>query len=203
MRNTKKQNTDHLWTDIKTSKRKIVNAAIGCFEKFGPQKTTMGDIAQAAGISRPTLYRVFKDRPSLVEEIIIKRIVDMGARTHKYVSKYEKFIDALVEGSLIGIAAGHEDVLFKEIVATESSHRLDQFLFRTNDQLFKGMCNLWFPLINAGRDEGVVKNNLSNEQIVEIIINIHGLLLMRDDYGPAKQRQFLETVLVPAVTKPV
>ena len=199
----KKRNADHLWTDIETSKKKIVDAAIACFEKFGPQKTNMGDIAKAAGISRPTLYRVFEDRPSLVEAVITKRIVEMGARINRQVSEYENFIDSLVEGSLIGVAAGREDVLFKEILATESSHRVEQFLFRANDQLFAGMCALWFPLIDAGREEGVVKNNLTNEQVVEIIINIHALLQMRDDYGPDKQRQFLETVLVPAVTKQV
>lgn len=65
------------------------------------------------------------------------------------------------------------------------------------------MCELWFPLIDKGRKEGVVKGDLSNEQIVEIIINIHSLLTLRDDYGWAKPRRFLKTVLLPAITNSV
>jgi len=34
---------------------KIVDAAIRCFERFGPQRTSMNDIADEAGISRRAL----------------------------------------------------------------------------------------------------------------------------------------------------
>ena len=39
---------------------RIIEAAITCFRKFGPLKTSMNDIADAAG--RQTGYRTFRSR---------------------------------------------------------------------------------------------------------------------------------------------
>src|SRR5262245_11957892 len=43
-------------TDVR---ERIVNAAEGCFARYGVGKTTVEDIAAAAGLSRATVYRSF------------------------------------------------------------------------------------------------------------------------------------------------
>jgi AcrR family transcriptional regulator len=48
----------------------IVAAASSVFRRYGFARTTMGDIAQAAGLSRPTLYAAFPDKPSIFEAVI-------------------------------------------------------------------------------------------------------------------------------------
>jgi AcrR family transcriptional regulator len=42
--------------DLRDTQHKIVDAAVRCFERYGPQRTSMSDIAEEAGISRRTLY---------------------------------------------------------------------------------------------------------------------------------------------------
>ena len=44
---------------------KIIEAAIRVFVKYGPRKTSMGDIASEAGVSRQTLYDVFGNKADL------------------------------------------------------------------------------------------------------------------------------------------
>ena len=45
---------------------RIVEAAIGVFVRYGAKKTTMADIAEAAGISRQTVYASFGDKDGII-----------------------------------------------------------------------------------------------------------------------------------------
>ncbi len=46
-------------------RREILDAALACFLQFGYTKTSLDDIAQRAGISRPLLYRKFKNKEDI------------------------------------------------------------------------------------------------------------------------------------------
>jgi len=54
----------------------IVRAAIGVFLRYGYARTTMGDIAQAAGLTRPTLYLTFPDKERIFTAVVEKMIDD-------------------------------------------------------------------------------------------------------------------------------
>ncbi len=45
---------------------RIVEAAIGIFIRYGAKKTTMADIAEAAGVSRQTVYASFGDKDGII-----------------------------------------------------------------------------------------------------------------------------------------
>ena len=49
---------------------KIVAAAIQCFVRYGARKTSMADIASAAGVSRQTLYDSFDGKDGLIRAAI-------------------------------------------------------------------------------------------------------------------------------------
>ena len=53
-----------------STKNKIVDAAIATFIRYGARKTAMTDIADAAGVSRQTLYDQFGSKDDLVEAAI-------------------------------------------------------------------------------------------------------------------------------------
>jgi AcrR family transcriptional regulator len=54
----------------------IVRAAIGVFLRYGYARTTMRDIAQAAGLTRPTLYLTFPDKERIFTAVVEKMIDD-------------------------------------------------------------------------------------------------------------------------------
>ncbi|AKV04269.1 Transcriptional regulator, TetR family [Labilithrix luteola] len=51
-------------------REKVVEAATDVFRRYGYGRTTMADIAQAAKISRPTLYATFSDKAGIFESVI-------------------------------------------------------------------------------------------------------------------------------------
>ena len=57
-------------------REQIVDAATGVFLRYGYARTTMGDIAQAAGLTRPTLYVAFPDKEQIFTAVVEKMITD-------------------------------------------------------------------------------------------------------------------------------
>lgn len=185
----------------RSSKANITEAAIRLFETEGVQRISMEDIAAGAGISRKTLYRVFDDRQELVERILNIRFADLSGKIHKKMSTMKSLEQALVEGSAYSVSTGLRDELISSIVEHETNHRLDQFLLAGNEGILRGLGEIWFPIIEKGRKDGRVRDQLSNERIIEIIIGMQTFLLMRDDYGRKERKAFLEDVLVPTILK--
>ena len=194
----RKQNSPIAWGDAKESKQIIIDAAAKCFEQYGPQRTSMDDIAGAAGISRKTLYRVFSDRPQLIQAVLEWRWSKIAKKLEKRLARATSFEEALLEGSVTGVSASRNDKLANDIIHKATDHTLEQFLLHGNTRTHKATQEVWQSTIDRGRQEGLVKPNLSDERIMEIIISIHSLLLLQDD-SPAKQRAFLKDVLLPAI----
>ena len=53
-----------------TTRDAIIEAARGRFLRFGPQKTTMDEVARAAGCSRTTLYSYFRNKEDLYGSLL-------------------------------------------------------------------------------------------------------------------------------------
>ncbi len=185
----------------RTSKQEIVESALKCFEKFGPHRTSMTDIAEEAGISRKTLYRIFEDRPALIEHILNLRLIKMGSKIRKKIESYEDLQEALIEGSIVSIAVAREDKIFNEILQKDTNHSVEQFLFQSNEQTRFEVTDIWSPVIDRGRAKGLVREDIPNVRLVEFISSVQALLLMRDDYDEIEQRTFLSDLLVPAIMR--
>jgi|AP95_1055475.scaffolds.fasta_scaffold00478_8 AcrR family transcriptional regulator len=57
-------------TSVTDMRRRIIAAGYRMLLQFGENKTSMGDIADAAGVSRGTVYRYFDDRDQLLEAVM-------------------------------------------------------------------------------------------------------------------------------------
>ncbi|GJM13473.1 MAG: hypothetical protein DHS20C12_18760 [Pseudohongiella sp.] len=68
----KKSQTTLSKTDAKQNA--VLDAAADVFAQYGFKRTTMNDIAQASGISRPALYLMFKNKEHLFHELAAYRI---------------------------------------------------------------------------------------------------------------------------------
>lgn len=53
---------------LRAEKREaILRAAAACFNERGMEATTMDDVASVLGVTKPTLYRLFRDKTALIE----------------------------------------------------------------------------------------------------------------------------------------
>jgi AcrR family transcriptional regulator len=184
--------------DLRDEKRAIIDAAVRCFERFGPQRTSMSDIADEAGISRRTLYRVFDDRQALVEQLLFRRLMALGTTVRQRLDTYTDVEDALIDGSVYSVEVGESDTLFVEVVTHEHGRSIERFLV-SDPPLRSAIVEVWAPILSAGREAGRVRADLTDERIVELIMSVQSIAQVRDDLDRAGRRELFRDLLVPAV----
>jgi AcrR family transcriptional regulator len=59
---------------------RILEGAARCFTSVGVRKTTVAEIAAAAGITKPTFYRRFTDKAEVVEALVRRETDDLARR---------------------------------------------------------------------------------------------------------------------------
>ena len=89
--------------DTKTQpvRERLLDAAEGCLAQFGPQKTSMEDVARAAGMSRATVYRYFENRDALLLGVASRQASGPRGRSDPLpLARYSTISDWMVEGLL-------------------------------------------------------------------------------------------------------
>ena len=69
-----------------TTTADVVSAAAQMFEARGYRNVTIDDIGQAAGISRPTVYKYIESKPWLLEQMVAAITDEMTGPLHELVS---------------------------------------------------------------------------------------------------------------------
>jgi len=80
--------------------RRIVDAALTCYRKFGVRKSTLEDIAREAGVSRATIYRYFPNKDVLLRVVISQEIARILGRFQAELNSGDRLADRLARGIL-------------------------------------------------------------------------------------------------------
>lgn len=95
---------------------RIVTAAYHCFERFGVAKTSMEDIASAAGLSRQTVYNHFSGRSAIIESVCLLEAVKVNAEVRKRVIRSGSFEERLADALYLIIRTVSENVYLKSFL---------------------------------------------------------------------------------------
>lgn len=88
-------------------RKTILDAAFGVFVTYGFKRTTMADIAEAAGMSRPALYLVFKNKSEIYAAKFHDMLEDVRLAVRQAFAGHEDFRAALLAAIDITIIAPH------------------------------------------------------------------------------------------------
>lgn len=122
-------------TELPDRRRAILEAAFKTFVSYGFKRTTMADIADGAGISRPALYLLFKNKGDIfragfemfIEELLATMEAVLSGDTHLP----ERVADSVIAGMVTP---------FKGIVDTPHGAEL----FDAKQDLAADLGNDWF-----------------------------------------------------------
>jgi len=82
------------------ARRRLVDAACSCFERFGFEKTGLSDVAAEAGVTRRTVYRYFDNTDELMRAafaLVAGGIVDrMVAHARRFDDPGDRIIEAML-----------------------------------------------------------------------------------------------------------
>jgi len=183
----------------------VLEAAEKCFKQFGIAKTTMGDVARTAGISRATLYRQFADRESLVLACVMRRSRMNIAPAREYIANWPDFADRVVEGICHNVQRGHRDPLVGLLVSPDELSTSNDLLIRSGAsvQLTR---ELWEPIFREAQLLGEMRKDVDLDLLCEWIADLEIMYISQlatAEGDPlarfrTKLRAFLVPTLLPA-----
>lgn len=152
---------------------RIIKEATKQFFQFGIRNITMDNIAVTLGISKRTVYEIFKDKSELVETCIVKLTVMQEERIKTVVSDSSNVIEAIFVFMREGIKAMNSinPVFFKDLekLYPEMWKKLE------NDNNAK-QYNLSATLLKRGIDEGLFLKNVNIEIVSKLFHEQVGIL---------------------------
>lgn len=185
--------------DSEAAQAHFLDAAEACFERYGVAKTTMEDIAKMAGVSRPTVYRHFADRETLIVAVVMRRARSLIDKTQAFIRRQRTLEDQLVEGLLFLVRTGRKDPFVRLLVNPEHFELAQQILGAT-DATVDLTHEMWEPILKEALDRGELDPALDFYAIARWLTHIELILVGRLDLTPNEDevREMLRTFLVPA-----
>ena len=90
-------------TSTEQARERLMDAAIVCLQRYGLEKTGVGDIAAAAGGTKPTIYNYFASRDELLHSAVHRASVALGERLLEHALRFEAPADQVVEAVLFAL----------------------------------------------------------------------------------------------------
>ena len=87
-------------TNAEQAKARLMDAALACLQRYGLEKTGVGDIAAAAGVSKPTIYNYFSSRDELLQAALGRAGRALGARIIAHARSFSEPAEQVVEAIL-------------------------------------------------------------------------------------------------------
>ena len=191
--------------DSKTKpvRERLLDAAEGCLEQFGPQKTSMEDVARAAGMSRATVYRYFENRDALLLGVASRQSSALAAEAINYLARFNTISDWLVEGLLFTLREIPRRPVFASLVTSLDS-RASGSLFLGSTGLVQIGVNVLQPMFANAKAQGLLRDDVDPEMLVEWLLRVLWTYLnapsqvATDEEG---MRKLFRMMLIPAVLK--
>jgi AcrR family transcriptional regulator len=185
--------------DSEAAQVHFIDAAEACFERYGVVKTTMEDIAKMAGVSRPTVYRHFSDRDSLILAVVMRRARSLIGKAQTFIRRHDRFEDQLVEGLLFLVKTGRKDPFVRILVSPEHLELAHQILGAT-DAVIDLNLEMWRPILAEAVARGELNPDLDFREIARWLTHVELIMVGRFDLATDDGviRQMLQTFLAPA-----
>jgi AcrR family transcriptional regulator len=158
------------------AQRTLLRAAEQCFLDYGVRRTTMDDIARRAGVSRPTLYRYFRDRDGLVVAVIARRTRAFSGRARAYIDERPTFAAKVVDGVTLVIEAGREDPITRALLRPESLN-LGEDVLTGSDVSREIAAEVWAPVFAAAQRSGEMRADLDIDEVCAWIADVETIIV--------------------------
>jgi AcrR family transcriptional regulator len=153
----------------------LLDAAEACFAQWGVAKTSMGDVAKRAGLSRPTLYRYFADRDALSVAVTMRRSERLMVRAERYLARFDDLDAQLLEGLLFLIDHGRQDRIVIELLAGGDSGGAERLV--RSETAHRLSRRIWEPVLERARDRGELRADLDTKAAMSWLIHVQATFI--------------------------
>jgi AcrR family transcriptional regulator len=165
---------------------KIIRAAGACFERFSVAKTTIDDIAKAAGVSRPTVYKYFSNKDSIIDRISAIEAARMTTQIRKRIKHDLSFQETLTQVFLIGTRIASKNPYIRRFlesieVASRSADP-DQPIHRYQKEQ-------WGHFLDVALERKELATDISRNEIISWLALAQSLILIKVEARPLSDEE--------------
>lgn len=186
-------------------RERLLDAAEECLQQFGPQKTSMEDVARAARMSRATVYRYFESRDALLLGVASRQAASLATDAMGYLTQFHDIRDWLVEGLLFTLRELPKRSVFASLVTSLDS-RSGTTLFLGSSGMIDIGVNVLKPMFGTAKQRGLLREDIDLDFLIEWLLRVLWTYLnapsqvAEDEEG---MRRLFQMMLIPAVLKDV
>jgi AcrR family transcriptional regulator len=179
--------------NVEATRKRVLAASRDLFRRRGYQATTTKDIAAAAGVSEPTVFRQFGTKAELFEASIVAPFGSFVKRwTHSWIdppteTSLEDLAVNLVEG--LYTLVKRDVAIFRELIAARSdpSSDLHRVAARVSAEFRNGFAAVHDVGIEISRTKGIA--NVDHPAVIGAAASmVFGSVLLGDWAYPGNQR---------------
>lgn len=183
--------------------RRILDAATRSVRRRGIRRTSLGDVAQLAGLSRGTIYLHFADKDALIQAVLKDQLRAFNDAGQQVVRKQKTLLKKVVE-AIAWCTAELNSGLFLDLGETEPEAMA--MLARDSAHLQEGM-NFWPEHVRLAIESGELRSDIDVIKAADWITHIVMAAVMYPPpslrSGSRKElRAFLESFLMQGLANP-
>jgi AcrR family transcriptional regulator len=179
---------------------RVLAAARECFLRYGVRKTSMADIADAAGLARQSVYRYASSKSALVDAAVLARLSEMGELLTSIVERTPGFVEGAVESSAAVITAARSDPELTTLLEVTQGRHLSELTANSSAAMHHLVAEVWEPLFARGRAEGKLRTDVDQNQMVEWIRGVYLMLMLRSDLDADGDRAMVRSFLLRSLS---
>ena len=186
-------------TSTDDARERILAAAERCIDRHGIRKTTMDDVANEVGLSRPSVYRYFADRDDLLIELITRHARALLARAHKSISGRSSLPDQIVETVLYTAEHARRDPLTRHVLDPDGTSLGKRMV--ASGVTERCRAEMWDPVLDAAVANNELPPGLPRSDIHLWLGNVTKIVMrgLEDGDGDLRRyRSILRRFVVPA-----
>ncbi|WP_433504831.1 TetR/AcrR family transcriptional regulator [Pseudonocardia halophobica] len=177
----------------------ILLAAETCYARFGIEATTMDHVAQEAGLSRPTVYRYYPTRQTLISSVVEYRANDLFERARRFMATRHRIDDRLVDGMIYLVDHGSRDPMVMHLFSLTTPQTKDAAVDAR--RLATGLATaFWVPLLSEAQKASRIRPDLDIPEFASWLVAISLMMVARvERLGAAdpSHKQLLRRFVVP------
>lgn len=184
----------------------IVMCARQLFADRGVRGVTMSDVAHRSGCSRQMVYKVFFDRRELVLAAAVERIMEIadiaasrssGPEALVSAAQDAMFAHSFVELSVHVIETLRSDPELVILFGEGSPVTFHEALWEP--ELTERALRFWFPWLEWGRANGVLRTDLSNRDLADWLHTVYASIILRRNIPQEEERSMIERFVLTSL----
>lgn len=187
----------------KPVRERLLDAAEGCLEQFGPQKTSMEDVARAAGMSRATVYRYFENRDALLLGVASRQATALAGEATTYLAQFDNISDWLVEGLLFTLRELPKRPVFASLVTSLDASAASNLLLGSSGLIQIGV-KVLHPMFGNAKEQGLLREGVDIDMLIEWLLRVLWTYLNAPSQAATDEdgmRKLFHMMLIPAVLR--